>query len=473
MPTPLEWLAILSKQLDHRAREIEELEDWYEGDHPIPSPPPNTAAGVDAEARLAFDAMQKLAVTNFLPPIVDAPASKLRIEGYRSSRAKVGSDADLWVIHRRNHLVTDARIAITEAVKVGQTAAVVWADAAGQATIEVEDPEHVIVAYEPGSRRRRAAALKRWEGDDEHLYATVYLPDGLYKYRSKGDATATARGEANNRPAAELWEPREVPNETWPLANPLGVVPMVEIRVNADLKAHRFGGGCSQFGKEIGDQKRINRTVFNRLITEEHQAFRQRWVTDWDVPLDADGRPDKAQILKSSAARMMIFNNDDPMGGSPKVGEFAQADFNPFLRAVQEDVKAMASKSATPPYAFLLGDMVNVAGDALARIEGAHLGVVSGLADELDDAFVEIMRLALRVEGDSRAGDPSLSVVWGEFEQRTATEQANLAQIAKGLGVPIEDVFAMLPGVDQAKAQDWARSVLASELRAAATPTAP
>jgi len=169
----------------------------------------------------------------------------------------------------------------------------------------------------------------------------------------------------------------------------------------------------------------------------------------------------------------MIFNNDDPMGGSPKVGEFAQADFNPFLRAVQEDVKAMASKSATPPYAFLLGDMVNVAGDALARIEGAHLGVVSGLADELDDAFVEIMRLALRVEGDSRAGDPSLSVVWGEFEQRTATEQANLAQIAKGLGVPIEDVFAMLPGVDQAKAQDWARSVLASELRAAATPTAP
>lgn len=468
--TPLDWLVKLMGALDKRAAEVEEYEEWYEGEHPIPSPPPNTPAATDHEAGIAYQAMCRLAITNFLPPIVDLPASKLRIEGYRSSRSNTSTDADLWAIHRRNHLVTDSVLAIREAIKVGQTAAIVWPGPDGAAEISLEDPEHVIICYEVGSRRRRASALKRWKGDDGKLYATVYLPDGIYKYVSKATAE-NLRHRQGYKP--EDWEPREVTGETWPVPNPWGVVPVVEIRVNAGLKASRFGGGCSQFEGQLVTQQRINHTVFGRLITEEYQSYRQRWVTGWDPPVDEDGKPDKQAVIKAGAARFQVFNNDDETTAQIRVGEFAQADFQPFLKAVQEDVKHLATTSGTPPYAFLLGDMVNVAADALARIEGTHLATVRSLADEIDESFVEIMRLALLIEGDERAKDPALSVIWGEFEQRTASEQILLAQGAKALGAPDDVVFAMLPGVDQAEAARWVRQMKANALVTAAQAAVP
>ena len=34
----------LIKALDGRAKAVKEADDWFEGRHPIPTPPPNTAA---------------------------------------------------------------------------------------------------------------------------------------------------------------------------------------------------------------------------------------------------------------------------------------------------------------------------------------------------------------------------------------------------------------------------------------------
>jgi hypothetical protein len=60
----------------------------------------------------------------------------------------------------------------------------------------------------------------------------------------------------------------------------------------------------------------------------------------------------------------------------------------------------------------------------------------------------------------------SSSIVWGEFEERTATEQANLAQIFRQLGAPDEVVYATLPGVDQQEAARWVRQANAAALMA-------
>lgn len=461
---PLQWLEVLSKALDERAAEVEAAEDWYEGEHPIPQPPPNTAAATDREARDAFKTMAQLSVTNFLAPVVDLPASKLRIEGFRFSESDTATDADLWSIFRRNHLTSDAPLANHTAVMTGQAFALVWQGADGLAEITVEDPECTIVAYQAGSRRKRAAGLKRWTDDTGHVCATVYLPDGLYKYRAKSRRDDSPYAGAMSSEAFQnLWEIRQPQGETWPVKNPWGVVPLVELRVNGSLKGHRFGGGKPQFHKVITDQRRINHTVMSRLVTMEHQSFRQRWATGWDYPTNADGTPDKYALQKAAASRLWTF--DDP---DVKVGEFSQADFTPFMKAVQEDVKAIASSTGTPPYAFLLGDMINVAADALARIDGTHLTVVRSLADQLDESWSEVMQLALMVEGDARASDGGIATVWGEFEQRTATEQAALATAYKDLGAPDEVVYATLPGVDQAEARRWKQQAGADALTMAA-----
>lgn len=467
--SPLEWLKLLSPELDKRVKAVCEARAWYDGDHPIPAPPPNTAAATDREAAIAFRGMAETSVTNFLSPVADMVAKKLKVEAFRSSQSDTKTDVQLWDMWKRNHLVTDWKTATGEAVKVGNSCAIVWPGPDGRAQITVEDPTQVIVAYAAGSRRKVEAALKRWVDEDGRTRANVYLPDGIWKYRSKSSMT-TGLYTAEGQPMSDAWEEFHPAGEEWPVKNPWGVVTVAELRVNAPLKAARFGGGVPQFQKQITTQKRINHTVMGRLVTMEHQSFRQRWATNWDMPLKADGTPDRDLMLKMSAARIANFAPKDPTQ-EVTLGEFAQADFRPFLMAVQDEAKHIATTSGTPPYAFLLGDMVNVAADALARIEGVHIANVGDAADDLDAPTVETLRLALMVEGDPRKDDPSLSVVWREFEQRTATEQLAIAKQLRELGAPDEAVFAAMPDVDQAQAARWANQARGQRLlNAANTP---
>ena len=453
---PLTWLEVLTEALDKRRDEVVANRDWYEGRHPIPAPPANTAAATDREARMAFEVMAQLAITNFMPPIVDHPASRLRVEGFRFSESPTSTDADLWQMWRRNHLPADSKVWISDTLAAGEGFLMVWPGPDGRVEITIEDAANTIVAYEAGSRHRRIAALKRWVDDDGHTRANVYLRDGIYKYRSQRPAdTKLVLPRAPG--FKESWE--QYQPDVWPVRNPWGVVPIVESRVNAPIQGRRFGGGRPQFHRQITDQKRINRTVMGRLVTEDYQSFRQRWVTGWDFPTLEDGSPDKTAIQRAGAARMFTF--DDP---NVKVGEFSQADFTGFLRAVQEDVKVIAATSSTPPYAFLIGDMINVASDALARIEGTALALVADLADQISAPLVEALRLALLMEGDQRAADDGLTVVWGEFEHRTAAEQTQLAEAADRLGAPKEVVYAMLPGVDQTEAARWRRQRAGAQL---------
>lgn len=472
---PLATLLKLSDALDVRAKEVAEAEAWYSGAHPIPDPPANTAAASDAESKLAFQKMARLAVTNFLPAVVDVPAARLNNEGFHFSQSPASTDVEAWDIWRRNFLDGDSDLTQHAALRTGSAPVIVWADANGKAEITVEDPAQVIVAYESGSRRKRSAALKRWMNDDGYTYATLYTPTGIYKYQSTSIATTLYLPGNVARPAHGrlAWEERIVPGESWPLPNPTGVVPVIEVRANPTLAAAPYGGGVPEFAGQVNDQRKINQTVMGMLVTMENQAFRQRWATDWDYPLDTDGRPDKAAMLKASASRLMVFNNEEG-DRTPNVGEFGQADFRPFLDAIEFWVNTISTGSGTPPYAFTLGNMMNVAADMMARIEGIQSDKLKVHSRSFGGAWSEVMRLALRIEGNAKADDPSITVVWGEFDRRTATEQANLAVLANSLGAPKEAVFAMFPGVDQAEAKRWKTEGLADGLRVAAlAPTVP
>jgi hypothetical protein len=453
---PIDMLSRMCKALDRQAVEVDEAEDWYEGEHPLPPPPPNTLAAHDGEARVAYQWMAKLAVMNFLPAVVDTPAEKLQVEGFRFSDEPLKMDSDAWAIWQRNFLDADSGLAIKTALTAGNAYALVWADMDGQAVITLEHPSQAIVWYEAGSRRRRLAGLKRWIDDEGFICATLYLTDRILKYRSP----VPAEQMKNRDPNIPEWVPRAVPGEPWPLANPLGVVPLVELRVNASLEPSPFGGGEPEFEKQINDQRRINHTVLSMLVTMEHQAFRQRWVTGWAPPMLEDGvTPDKHALMKASAASMWIF--DDP---DTRVGDFSQADFAPFITAIDRDVKSIAASSGTPPYAFLLGDMINVAADSLARIEGRQVAKVRAHSRHLGEAFEEVIRLALKVEGSPKAGDMASSIIWADFEERTATELANLATTMKELGAPAAEYFAVLPGVDQQQAARWGAQRTALDL---------
>lgn len=464
MIDPVKELQRLCEALDARAVKVLECEDWFDGNHPIPAPPAHSAAVVNNEARQAFNTMSRLAVTNMLAPIVKAPAKKLRVEGFQFGESSVDTDKEAWAIWQRNYLDADTPAAHLTAVKTGQAFGLVWPDENGMATITMEDPSQCIVSYEAGSRRLRRSALKRWVDEDGVTYATLYTPTALYKFKS-----ATARNA--NSPMLRFavgsmtFEPREVPGEDWPLRNPLGVVPLVELAVNRTLKPSPFGGGVSQFAGQLNEQRKINATVMNLLVTLENQAFRQRWATGWDYPVKEDGTPDLAAIQANSAARLMVLNGDGE--DKVQVGEFSQADFRPFLDVLNFWTRTMSFSSSTPPDAFLLGELVNVADGAVARLYTSHISEVQSLADSLGEGHEELMRLALKIENNPKANDMSSSVRWAEFERRSATEQMGVAKDLKELGAPLQAVFSAVPDTTQQEAQRWVTASAGSTTLAA------
>src|SRR5690606_8556184 len=136
-------------------------------------------------------------------------------------------------------------------------------------TVTVESPFEVIVARKAGTRRERAAALKKWLDESGHIYATVYLPDAVYKFETE----QTIDQLDTTDPDRVAWRERTgVPFRT---DNPLRVVPVVPLLNNPTL----LGEGRSDLEQVIPVQDAVNKLLSDMIVASEFAAFRQRWAT--------------------------------------------------------------------------------------------------------------------------------------------------------------------------------------------------
>lgn len=400
---------LLKYLTETRSPWVATLEAYYDGNHPLPSPPQSIMRLQWAKQQ--WDSLSHLGITNYMPPVADAPADRLKPIGFRVG-GEPEADPGAWDIWQRNHLDADAPLAFRDALKTGQSFALVW-PVDGRAEITIEHPAQAVVCYVPGSRRKRAAGLKQWCEDDGTRRVVLYLPDEVYKWQG-----------AEGKPLEE-WQPV---GETWPIANPLGVVPLIEFRANPSTRPAPYGGGRGEFELVLTDQNRINKTAFDRLVTGEFQAFRQRYAIGWE-PEDVN------QALQASVARMMAF----PDGVT--VGEFSQADFSGFLNAIDKDVAKIASTTKTPIYK--LGNLVNPpSGDALEALDSDFVGKTEQHRDNFGETLEEVMALGLQIEGS--AAGAGAEVVWASVAHNTWAEKADAAVKMRSVGVPDEALWEFL-----------------------------
>lgn len=436
----------LLAELDQRRTKVKVNEDYYLGNHPVPSPPERLSPAAFAEALRAYRNLARLGVTNWVKLVADAPSERLAVTGFRFGE-EPEADPEAWLIWQRNHLDADSALVHDNALQTGQSFALVWADADGLATITPEHSSCMIVAYVPGSRRERAAALKSWVDDSGRKMVTLYTPDAVYKWQTR--SSSPGYGEANG--FGNAWEPRMPAGEEWPLKNPIGKVPVVELRANASLRPAPFGGGLAEFESVIPIQNRINRNVFGRLVTAEHQSFRQRWAIGWEPPRDANGQVDSAAVQRASQAGIWGFPQSP---NDLKVGEFDQADFKGFLEADEADVRAMAAISQTPAY-YLLGGIDNVSAEGVIASESGLVTKTVGHRNQFSEAWEEVMALALLVEDNPKADDVQTMAVWRSVEQRTWAQTVDAVVKMQGLGVPEEALWEMLPDVGPQDIARW------------------
>lgn len=461
--SPEHWRDRLLARLAERRREVDEMLVYYEHGGPMPSLPHSATDRSRAEYRY----LTRLGVANWTGVVADAPASRLAITGFRFGES-INGDQDAWKIWQRNALDADSGLVHAAGLQTGSACALVWGDEDGKAEITVEDPSQMIVAYRGGSRRRRAAALKHWVGDDGRWMATLYLPDGIYKWRSKNPQKSSGTRSPTSAPGG--WEERQDDGDRkWPVDNPLRKVPVVEFRANPTLRPQPYGGGRAEFARVLSDQDRINHTLFDRLCTAHWLGFPQRYIKGWDAPETESGEPDREKALEFVRKSFWALNEE------AEPGQFPAADFLTFIKAFESDVASMLATTSTPPYYSPFGQLVNISADSLKAIEAGFIAKCESHALNFGESWEEVMRLALQVEEDPRADDMSSQVIWRDIENRTWGQTVDAVTKMLALGVPAEALWSKLPGVTDQDINRWkamnATTALLGDL--AALPTAP
>lgn len=428
--SPLWWVLRLHARIEARRPEIEMYDDYYNGDHRTPWLTP--------KARTEFARLLELSNSNYMGLVCDSTSERLKVEGFRVSPDSTESDKDVWRIWQANGMDSEFPEAIQAAVRRGRSYLLVAPNPKDPKTpyMYVEDALQVTVEYEPGTnRRQRAAALKVWKDDFTGLLnATLYLPDVLYKFQSASPVKQDSWVLAKNID----WVPRVVEGEKWPAVNPLGVVPIVEL-------TNMTKDGRSEIHDVIPIQDRINKTLADRLMTQDYGAFPQKWAKGYPLE-DNDGNP-TPQIeigrdrLVSTEAVEAAF------------GQWNAAPLDPYSAAKREDVKDIASRTRIPAQ-YMLGEITNVSGDTLKAAESGLVSKSKQRIVVLSDPLEEFVSLARKLADLPFVDTTQMETIWRSPEYRTDAELVDALVKMSTLGVPREALWERW-GASPQEIQRW------------------
>ena len=467
MPEPLEgtpawWLVRLNKRLDDekRRKRLAKLDDYYHGRHPL-------LFATDEFLDIFAEVLQPLAI-NFVSLVVEAPVERLKIQGF-----KAGSDDEASAaanrVWRDNDMDAWSVIAHREALAKSETALIVWTGSDGRPQVSVEDARTVVVDYYPGRIRERNGALKRW-ADDTRAYATLYLPDGIYKFEQplsadQREQLVDGRSVGIIESATPYgWKRREVADEAWPLPNPTGVVPVIPMVNRPDL----FGRGSSEMEPVLPQQDAINKLACDLVIASEFAAFPQRWMTGVETgPSDEDGGSEDRFDMRGAINRILSVPSPDA-----KMGIFEAAELSNYTGAIEAFVQQMASISHTPPHYLLGRSGVIPSGEATTSAESGLVSKVRTHQDEKGPVWGEVMRVAELVA--DRRDAPALAPIWTDPERRSWSERADALAKERSLGIPDKYLWKKLGyGADDIEEIERLRDEEAQRLAQAFDPSSP
>jgi hypothetical protein len=398
----------LEQELAGRQVLLQRLQDYHDGRHRL--------AFTSQKFRDAFGGMFSAFADNWCQLVVDAVEERLNVEGFRHGNDPK-SDADAWQIWQRNGLDAESQLAHSEALIKGDAYAIVWGDADGQPKVSIESPRDVVVAFAPGDRKTRVAALKRWR-DDDGMHATLFTPDFVFKFE-KDDS---ANGD---------WLPDTEDGMPWPMPNPLGVVPVVPITNRGSLTS---AYGVSEFLNVIPQQDAVNKLLADMLVASEFIAYPQRYVTGMEIPIDENtGRA--TAPFNVSLDKLLIA--EDP---AAKFGSLSAGDLGNYVTGIETLVQHIASQTRTPPHYFFLGGNFP-SGDA---IKSAETGLVAKSRRKMrffGESWEEVMRLCFKVLGDPRGDLQDSETIWADPEYRSEAELADALIKRSAIGVPQQQLW--------------------------------
>jgi len=436
----------LYKVLSRRRPEIQRNFNYFAGKHPLTYATPTWRKFHQDRYRKFSD--------NWCGVVGRSPVDRLRIDGIRigeDASVRDAEERELWDDWKRNELGTQSKQGFLASTIAKRSAVIVWGDDDDTPVVTWEHPAQVVVAYDAGNRRRRLAALKCWV-DDGRECATLYLPDEVYKYDRPTSASVrngrTDSGLYVNSNAAAAgggWQPRQSrDDDTWPLANPLGEVPVVEFANRPMLD----GEPISDIEGTIAMQDAINVLWAYLFTAADHASMAARVVLGADVPkvpiLDETGRiiGSKAASIEDLQEGRLLFLPG--VGDHARIDQWDAAKLDVFTDTITQAVSHIAAQTSTPGHYLVLGEkFANLNADALTAAEVPLAKKVEAEQEFYNPDARDVFRLMAKVRGnDALAEQIRLStILWKDAEMHSLSQVADAATKDRAVGMSLQTVL--------------------------------
>ncbi|PRX90833.1 phage portal protein [Allonocardiopsis opalescens] len=425
----LEVMGRLAAELRNRQPVIARRLDYFRGAHPLHFAS-EEFAGYFGSRFAGFS-------DNWCAPVVSSPAERMNVLGIRLG-SEQRPDAELARVWRVNGAERGSSEAFAVLLAAARSFALVWGNPDDESTPRItwERPDQAIVGYDAETGQARAG-LKLWRDEWEgHEFATLYTPEYLWKWQRKG-----AGAYVHQEPSAAVlpsggWEPRHpAGDDAWPLPNPMGAVPLVELRNQTLLD----DAPISDIDGVIAMQDATNLVWAYLMNGLDYATLPQRVVTGADMPkipiLDATGQQVGERPLDlDTLVRERILWVPDP---NASTSEWSAARLDVFSAVIERAVEHIAAQSRTPPH-YLIGRVANLAAEALTA---AETGLVSKTNERIvyaDPSIREIYALTAQAAGDedraaaARAG----TVMWADTQFRALSQKVDALLKLRQMGFP-------------------------------------
>ena len=393
-----ELLTGLIQRLNMPLARYAELDRYYEGRSPL--------AYLAPEARTALGNRFGLLSSNLCRLAVTALAERMRITGFTG-------DAALWADWLRCDMDQLAGVAHREALLLGDSYVIAWADSRGRPSVTVESAKQVAVQTDPGNRQI-TAAVKRWEDKDRNVtHAMLYEPDVITRLIAQQTGAITGFTAVESIP------------------NPLGQVPVVDLR-NTDRIVGEWGVSEIEDLKPLVDL--LGKQLADMAVTSEYAARPRRWAsgielieepvldTDGNPVLDEDGQPVTTEVNPyPEANRMMIAESHEARFGSMPAADLS--GYEASVRIILGQIQAVS----TLPSAYLgvMSDQPPSA-DALRASESSLVARAEARQATFGRAWEQVARLMIAVrDGRDPNSIDDIRVHWADAATRSVAQEAD------------------------------------------------
>jgi hypothetical protein len=421
-------------RLNNRRPDIERSERYYEGDQPL-----NFAT---EEWKKANASRYTDFSDNWCGTVVNAEAERLKPIGITNLPKSAASK--LWDALQMNEFDAQFSQGAVTALTAKRCYVIVWGDSSGEPIVTFEHPSSVEIEYDWENPRLRTAAIKTWVDESEE-YATLYTADEVWKWIrprvTPADEMESWTEQAKQEYAATGgWMPREgTQDDSWPVANRLGVVPVVEIANRPTLK----GDPLSEIQGVMPMQDAINLLWAYLFLAADYASMDARVMLAAEPPmiptLDADGnvigkRPVEMKDLREK--RLLSIT-----GENARIDSWQAAQLNIFTDTIEIAVGHIAAQTRTPPHYLVTNKGIsNLSGDAL---KSAEIGLNKKAGEFItftDPQLREVLRLVALVKGDQKtaAATRLAKIVWESPEIRSEAQLADALVKKRQMGYPFE-----------------------------------